>query len=156
MRGKRSNLGCFSDPLWNTPAYAGKTLHEQRVSEPKPDFSITSSSNKTGFTAWILPAPKEGLPHYYSVGSTAGSLAVIIIVEEPFSVNLGDVWLRLPCIGAWRLACRGDFPQPWCFPPYRVGVAPRSGALRTRVLRRTPTGLRPGREPCRARRFLAP
>ena len=37
--GKRSVSG-------NTPAYAGKTLHHQRICWAKPDFSITSSSNK--------------------------------------------------------------------------------------------------------------
>ena len=31
----------------NTPAYAGKTLHHQHVSEPKPSFSITSSDKPT-------------------------------------------------------------------------------------------------------------
>ena len=60
MRGKRPQGAQSGAESWNTPAYAGKTLHHQHVRRAKPDFSTTSISNKTGFTAWILPAPKGG------------------------------------------------------------------------------------------------
>ena len=60
MRGKLLMREWRSLGVGNTPAYAGKTLHDQHVYRAEPNFSVTSSDNKTGFTAWILPAPKGG------------------------------------------------------------------------------------------------
>ena len=47
MRGKLTDAQNADKVIGNTPTYAGKTLHHQHVSEPKPDFSITSSDKPT-------------------------------------------------------------------------------------------------------------
>ena len=54
MRGKLMRGTTALKFTRNTPAYAGKTLHDQHVYRTKPDFSITLSGNKT--RQWI-PKP---------------------------------------------------------------------------------------------------
>ena len=57
MRGKPQLRYAVTASAGNTPAYAGKTLRRQRVYEPKPGFSITSS-DKPHTTADVLGASK--------------------------------------------------------------------------------------------------
>ena len=59
--GENFQRGTADVSVWNTPAYAGKTLHDQRVSELKPDFSITSSDNKNTTTGALGESNQEHL-----------------------------------------------------------------------------------------------
>ena len=60
MRGKHPGQLGELLAAGNTPAYAGKTLHHQRIHEPKPDFSITSD-DKLDTTAHAPDESNRGL-----------------------------------------------------------------------------------------------